>query len=439
MAASAWTGSVFLCDAALRQGVWPSLYFHFFTGLMLAGLWAAIFPSLVRVVRGTPVSAADYFQSILVIPTSCWAARSKIVGTVTDQPSAIVCLIAAGILFGELSRADDENRAEHDGCNARMAVAATLAALAVTVKLSALVFSALAWGVAFVWLWRSSRQSRQRGGWIAVSILLPAAILVPWILRGVILSGYPFFPSALLGIPADWRVPTAMAALYAAAVRSFSLDQVYMYAPAKMMAWGRFGGAADWFFGAVRMRDAFQAPSLFSIAGAAALLAGRLHAVRQRQSLNRSLWLLLPSLGGIAFWLAEAPDPRFAQATIWTLAATLGSLGIASWAARVKWMRPRVVAAGLLVTMLWCLFSYDWQQSYRPLATVHELGPLPVVQVVPRSTASGLIVYVPAAGNRCWDAPLPCTPYFDGTLRLRSPGNLGGGFESEGLQKLPTN
>lgn len=429
--------SVFLCDAAMHRSAWPSLYFHFFTGLMLAALWAAIFPSVIRLVRGAPFSAADYFQSLLIIPASSWAVRSKIVGTLTDEPASVVCLCAAGILFSELSREEGENRDEQ-GDHARLIVAASLVALGVTFKLSTIVFAALAWAVAFVWLFSSSRRSPRRGMWITASVALPAAILVPWLIRGLMLSGYPFFPNAMLGIPVDWRVPAALAKLFTEWVHSFAVGQAYELAPAgKIAALGRFDEAARWFLGLARNREGFQVPFLMFIAGAAALLACRSQGARPRR--NRSLWLLLPSLGGIAFWLAEAPDPRFGQAAIWTLAATLGSLGIAAAAARLKWVSPRLAAAGLLLAMLWCLFSFGWRQSYRPLESVHALAPLPEVRVVVRRTASGLIVYVPAEGNQCWDAPLPCAPYFDNTLRLRSPGNLGGGFDSEGLPELPEN
>jgi hypothetical protein len=432
-----FNSSVFLCDATLVQGLWPSLYFHFFTGLMLAAMWAEIFPSVVRVVRGAPVSPADYFQSFLVIPAASWAARSKIVGTITDQPSAIVCLIAAGILFSELSRGA-ENRDERGGGQVRIVVAATLAALGLTFKLSAVVFSALAWAVAFALLRSSSKQSNQWGVWLAACILLPAAILVPWLIRGVILSGYPFYPSAAFGIPAAWRLPAALASREAHAIYSFSLNQVYAHTPAKMMAWGRLGAAGCWFFGVLRIREAFQVPFLISIVGAAALFACRFRAAQQNTNLNRPLWLLFPSIGGIVFWLIKGPDPRFGEAGLWALAATLGGLGMASSAVRFQWVRPWVVAAGLVAAMLWCLSGAGWLQPYRPLRSINGLAPLPDARVATRSTTSGLMVYVPVSGDQCWDAPLPCTPYFDKTLRLRSAGNWGGGFASEGLQDSPT-
>ena len=433
-----FNSSIYLCDAAMVERLWANLYFHFFTGWILAALWAAIFPSVARVVRGAPGSVVEYFQAILVIPAAAWATRAKIVGTINDQPAAVACLVAAAILFSELSPREGESRAEGKGSEARIVVATAVLALAITFKLSVIVFAASAWAVAFVWLWRASRESRQRGAWMAAAILIPAAILVPWLVRGVILSGYPFYPSTALGLSADWRLPAAVANIEAAGIRTFALNHnSALTAPARIMAWGGFGETVRWFLVVVRNRDAFQAPLGFSLLGAATLLGCRPLTGGEGRKPRRPLWLLLPSLAGIVFWLAKAPDPRFGQAAIWTVAATLGSLGIAACTACIGWPPPRLVAAGLFVTMLWCLFSYDWRQSYRPLASVRELAPLPIAHVEPHQTDSGLTVYVPATGDQCWDAPLPCTPYFDGTLRLRFPGDPSGGFTSKGLQYVP--
>ena len=53
------------------------------------------------------------------------------------------------------------------------------------------------------------------------------------------------------------------------------------------------------------------------------------------------------------------------------------------------------------------------------------------VQEVPldiKETSSGLIVYVPVSGDQCWDAPIPCTPYYSSKLELRMPEKLSRGF-----------
>ncbi len=54
--------------------------------------------------------------------------------------------------------------------------------------------------------------------------------------------------------------------------------------------------------------------------------------------------------------------------------------------------------------------------------------PLPPADVQMFTTTSGLVVYTPRAGDQCWDAPLPCTPYPDAALCLRQAQMLPYGF-----------
>jgi len=91
---SASNSSAFLCIAALGQGPWKDLGFHLFTGFMLSAMWATLLPACARIVRGVVTSPADWFYTILVLPTLFWTTRSRIVGTQTDEPAAVVCLIA---------------------------------------------------------------------------------------------------------------------------------------------------------------------------------------------------------------------------------------------------------------------------------------------------------------------------------------------------------
>jgi len=43
-------------------------------------------------------------------------------------------------------------------------------------------------------------------------------------------------------------------------------------------------------------------------------------------------------------------------------------------------------------------------------------------------TDSGLAIRVPAEGNQCWNAPLPCGPHAVPSLRLRTDNSVGDGF-----------
>jgi hypothetical protein len=55
----------------------------------------------------------------------------------------------------------------------------------------------------------------------------------------------------------------------------------------------------------------------------------------------------------------------------------------------------------------------------------------PQVELQTFVTRWGLKVYFPPDSGQAWDAPLPCTPYPHGDLRLRKDKDLGGGFRLE--------
>jgi hypothetical protein len=171
---------------------------------------------------------------------------------------------------------------------------------------------------------------------------------------------------------------------------------------------------------------AFQVPVAISFAGLAMALILRFRG-KSRPSCPW-LALLLPSVAGILFWFVASPDLRFVQFAIWTAAATLGTWGIVALNfARQRWHAPLVITA-LLLSLTWCLISLGWREPIDALRGVRQPVPLPKVELLVRHTVSGLEVYVPAEGNQCWDAPLPCTPYFDETLRQRNESSLRWGF-----------
>lgn len=255
-------------------------------------------------------------------------------------------------------------------------------------------------------------------------LVMSTGILLPWCVRGVILSGYPFFPSGLIGFPGDWKTPLSVANLYAAAVQSWGRIPDAPLADTRGFIW-----AGEWLNHSIRNRVSFQVPLGISLGGLAVALGT---CIRRNSRFGCPwLWLLLPSLGSIVFWFYASPDLRFAQFAIWTTAGTLGSWGIVSVASESGDKRVMVALGVLSVLLAWCLISYGWRAPYQSLVSVKELSRLPRANTTVRRTSSGLDVNVPIHGNQCWDAPLPCTPYFDETLHFRKGDFIRWGFASE--------
>jgi len=425
-----FNSSVFLCIAALGQGPSKDLGFHLFTGFLLSALWATLLPACARCVSQAAASPADWFHCIVALPAFFWTTRSRIVGTQTDEPAAIVALIAAGILFADLS----QNRRDDRPTPAapRLVLAATLFSLAVTFKESTAVFAFLAWCLVFRRIWQTTASPPNRRLQLAAALVSPALLLLPWFARSIILSGYPLFPATIFAFPVPWKTPLSAARQYALGVQSWGRGPDSHFVDTRGLRW-----VGTWLHQALRNRPSFQVPLAICLAGLAIALTLRFRGGAKPRPPCPQLSLLLPGLAGILFWFVASPDLRFAQFAIWTTAATFGAWGIVS----LDFQRPPshtrpahtgIVLAALFLSLSWCLISLGWKEPLRALRGVQQPPPLPKPALVLKRTLSGLAVYVPAQGNQCWDAPLPCTPYFDESLRLRDPSSPRLGFTSEG-------
>jgi hypothetical protein len=418
-----FNSSVFLCIAALGQGVWKDLGFHLFTGFMLSAMWATLSPACARVVRRVATSPADWFYAILAIPAFFWTTRSRIVGTQTDEPATVVCLIATGILFEHLCQED--GRSQRPSHTSRLVLATTLFSLAVTFKLSTLVFALLAWCLAFRGIWLLGRSTRQRNKGFFAALALSTLILLPWCARGLILSGYPFYPATVFAFPVAWKIPLSAARWYALGIQSWGRIPDTPFRDTQGLHW-----LGAWLNHALRNRPSFQVPLAISFVGLVGALTPRFRG--KPHPACPWLSLLFPSIVGIIFWFAASPDLRFAQFAIWTTAATLGTWGIVSLDLHLHRSHTNLVIASFVLSSIWCLLSLGWKEPLFALRGVQQPPPLPKPALTLRHTLSGLAVYVPTQSDRCWDAPLPCTPYFDESLRLRNASSLRWGFTSEG-------
>jgi len=424
-----FNSSVFLCIAALAQGPWKDLGFHLFTGFLLSAFWATLLPACARVLRAPAASPPDWFHTILAVPAFFWTIRSRIVGTQTDEPAAVVALVAAGILFADLSQKHREDNPNPQ--LSRLFLAATLFSVAVTFKESTAVFAFLAWCLVFRRIWQTTAPTQDRRLHLAAALISPALLLLPWFARSIILSGYPLFPATIFAVPVPWKIPLSAARWYALSVQSWGRGPDSHFADTRGLHW-----LGDWLNHALRNRPSFQVPLAIALAGLAIALALRFRGAATPRPSYPWLSLLFPGLAGILFWFVASPDLRFAQLAIWTTAATLGAWATAS----LDLQRPpsdtrpahtSIILATLFLSLVWCLISFGWKEPIQALRGVQQPPPLPKPALVLNHTLSGLAVYVPAEGNQCWDAALPCTPYFDESLRLRNPSSLRWGFTSE--------
>jgi hypothetical protein len=298
---------------------------------------------------------------------------------------------------------------------------------------------------------------------------LPACLAVGWAARQAVLSGYPFFPLTVAGLPVDWRVPAAVVNRANQWIASWARHRALP--PDQVLSswhWLR------WWIPTESLDPRLTVPLALAIVSLAALLLRRSKGQPpERRPTAAMLALVVPSAATVVAWFFLAPDPRFALATIWfvpiALAAWTLPVGFEDFSTTSLTLTAVVTIAlffflelgtrnllwgALAVAVAIVLIGYRYgDRAGSSLASVaavsillatvgfltyHGFGsvvvanrsgtfgaPLdPVPKLVRYRTGSGLVLYHPVAsptdppGQQCWSA-LFCTPLTNLKVTLR--------------------
>ncbi len=419
----AFNQSSFLYDAMIDSGPWQGRGYHLANGVLAA---AGI---VHAVVHGTRWFQARRFANRHLFGFVMLAVvlhfSDHIASYSTDLPVALLLMVAAATAYGLLD-GSASHRSQGERAYAFFAVGLLLVT-AVSIKLTAGVFAVLTMGVLLGVSWRRRQTPSAKA--TAVILVMLSVIAGLWLARGVVMSGYPFFPLSAAAVPVDWRAPAEHA----------DAEVAYAEHTEREFTW-RFIGS-NW-IRLMLLRDVYAAAVPSLLAAGAVLVAWRSRTLASSTPINASAawWLLLPILTAIAAWLVTAPSHRYSPALFWSLAA----LCLAECQRRCA---PAGMRTGYAIALTFVLVSplVVGPPSVR-LHTLFTRTAHPVLPTLDGSVAvktfttdSGLELNVPVretarfgAPNACWDAPLPCTPNPAPNLRLRVPGDLSAGFRVDG-------
>lgn len=253
---------------------------------------------------------------------------------------------------------------------------------------------------------------------------LGCLIIIPWLARNVILSGYLLFPLASLDLfSPDWKVAGNIAQYEQDVITfwaRFHLNETE-FDPAKLTwpfsRWFSWWWTHWWYW--------YNWPNrpMFILAALSPVLAG-IQLVYFRSSAYRSLSVYAVALAGFLFWFLNAPEFRFGFAFIWTTAFIPIS-------ALLRRSLPPVLSLALVGLVLAGLLGYvviDGSKQpgslvttlYLPQKLSHVDLQARHIHYGYRQTRSGLTVVVPNAPHEpCFDIEQPCTPFFFSDLELR--------------------
>jgi hypothetical protein len=262
--------------------------------------------------------------------------------------------------------------------------------------------------------------------WAAIG----AIVVVPWIGRNVILSGYPLYPSTIFPAPVRWKMAEEMALASGAAIRFWARSNNAAFPYTADFSWFHQWWNAFPFFA----RQAFIfGLGLLVVNQVAGLLLRR----RGIPDLGATI-LSMIAITSIGFWFLNAPSYRHSGALIWIflIAEMLVAFHLMVSAGWLKRQHIAAYAMILLITF-WQpanQFSNNISRSYLITAPTEQAL---AEQAVPLSayrqwvTNHGLVVNIPPEGiQECWNAPLPCTTAenFLPSLLTIKPGDLQSGF-----------
>jgi hypothetical protein len=332
----------------------------------------------------------------------------------TDLPAAIFTWLAVLLFLEVLENWDEDQQDQH-------IVMIVLAALfAIMFKLSTL-------PVIILPLYLIVKYTRKQG--LGRLVLLSFAMLIPWEIRGLLLSGLPLYPSKALDVfNFKWEIPQASVDNQLFWMRYYVRNESQDPVTNQAIAFG------EWFpVWWQRLGLIDQVLIMGALATAVGLLIYGIVRVILKRTRGRNSGMLVFALSLVLlmmFWFLGAPMIRYGYgALIILFSVGVGFLMFIVLKPRIKWL-PYLAYALTGVILVYQLYGVykiarsDLLEQYLVRAADYRRS-----ELVIRSLGD-FTVYMPAGEvyyDWCWDAPLPCTPVHDPWVKLRGEG-LGDGF-----------
>lgn len=425
----AYNHSVYLYHALLDTSIWSGRSYHVATGLLLIVMLAYALYSAQKLYRCRAPDRArwSWIFATLTMPFLLFSAvgRGSISHFLTDSTVDLLGILALIWLLDFLQDAGKDVTTD----SGQVLRLATIILAGFTIKQTFWVFGAGVAGLVLVtWIFRAGgvadfgRLRRLSG-----QVLLLAVIFVgPWVLRGVVTSGYIAYPQTVGRIEVDWAEPTD---LVTHRQRQLATNTRRRYGDPEIVL-ANWDWVGPWFDGLRGNIKDFALPASLTASGLLLYVYGRMRRKAEASQSELGLWLLAPLLIMLVFWFFSLPNLKYVRYIFWSGAALSWLLAMHSWTT-ISW-RSRVAMVYAVLAICLAYYVYltvalrDFPVTAGPGDGFYE-HPLPPVSVY--ETASGLQLNVPDSHiHQCWQIDLPCTPFPRRGIFARVPGQLKHGF-----------
>lgn len=337
-------------------------------------------------------------------------AVSYYAGTLANpSPDTTVALIQIPICLWLIRLTQIDIKVESNTSRRLVTAILLLSVALVTIKLSSLVFAGsvvLVASVVYFKNWTANKPQLYRLG------LYVVVAMAVYVFRGYLLSGYPLFPSTILGMESlPWALPSAQLQYETKLIYSWAREPGNLDPEAVLQGWAWLSSWAH------RLPASVWLPLLLGVvlSGANASLLRQLGFVKKA-----TLYCYAPIMAAVAFWFITAPDPRFLGA--------IPSLFFAiSLYIFLRYVMPdenlthlerlgelRMLSIGFVVVIL--LLNV----KLIGLRSLSFTGWLPISPsaIQEHRTDHGAVIYTGVKESQCWNAQLPCAAAFNPRLQL---------------------
>jgi hypothetical protein len=414
--------SAFLVTSVFDSLV-PNRLGIFFIGGVLPwlGLSLSLF-AIVRVavsmVRKSPVSTPIEVAYAISLPAWIFVLLGNNISSASPDSISFGLILHFFLVFScfVVSRSDEELRW-------RLGEILFLGALCLCVSWNSLGLVGGALAVVVVRLFRTrERLLFLRHRRLLVMAVCSFVLLSTWMGRGVLLSGYPFFPSSALAMRVPWRMPVKQVNSFRGVMIAWARDpDPSRNIKRTLRTWRWLPG---WIHRAHSSINQMVWPAQVGLAGCVVLGA----AAGMERSLGRNFKILLilavPLLFHSTLWFLTIPEPRYFGLAAWLFAIS-PALAFLNQGTRVGFAAS--VANLCLNALPMFYLLWDFRSSWtKPEARLPQLK---LVDMMAVSNSHGVQIWIPVNGNQSFDSPLPSGQGPAPELALLDPQKgIAGGF-----------
>lgn len=253
---------------------------------------------------------------------------------------------------------------------------------------------------------------------IALVLSVGAIIIIPYLTRNVILTGWLIYPFPQLDFfNVDWKLPPENVELMSNIIKGWAKVSTAPYEAVLAMPLREW--VPLWW---MELSNNSNADAIRKYILVFNLFAPLLMICLWLFDKNRSEWIIywptyLIIVLSIIFWFFSAPDPRFVYGYSFFSSAFVLAVALNQFHHS---FRGNVVLITIICLLLWMFDVPKAHQQY-----LHGKFPLfprpmqvPVVELVPNLDGT-LVVAKPVIGDQCFGMTVPCAPYPNNSVRLR--------------------